>query len=138
MIQLTPAPPTALKMVEVPTALVIVLPPLVNVENRVSVEIGVEDLPEPPAPPAPPAPSVPVPVAELEPVPETAEALPVAVAEAPVIPVSEPAAPVAVPGATNADVAARAVVALPVATETGLDQIHSSIPADRDHLPEAQ
>lgn len=83
------APPTALKMVEVPTALVIVLPSVVKVEKRVSVETGVLEVP-------------PVPVAE----PALAPAL-VAEGFRLVTPDAEPAGPVAVPAAVRAEVAER-------------------------------
>lgn len=85
----TAAPPTALKMVEVPTALVIVLPSVVKVEKRVSVETGVLEVP-------------PVPVAE----PALAPAL-VAEGFRLVTPDAEPAGPVAVPAAVRAEVAER-------------------------------
>ena len=47
----TAAPPTAVKIVDMPVAVVTVLPALsVPVEKRVSVEMGVEEPPLPPAP----------------------------------------------------------------------------------------
>lgn len=128
---LTPAP-AAPKMVEVPIALVIVLPSVVIVENRVSVEMGVEEplspppepepepeAPEPdaeapePDPPEPdaPEPEAPEPVAPGPDAPEpeapTPPAPAVGLALAPVMPEAEPAAPVAVPAAVKAEVAER-------------------------------
>lgn len=122
-------------MVEVPIALVIVLPSVVMVLNRVSVEIGVEEAPEPPEPPAPPEPdSVALPVAVAVPEPE----LPAPPPDKVESPLADPAGPVAVPEAVRAEVAARE----PETVEATTPQLVSTRDCfgcfEQEYLPEAQ